>query len=194
LAEHPKTYRESPAKIDTIPNKQACCKPADEHPHQQFESGEPMTEIEIAKPFIKATQNILSTMAMLESRPGKPYVKKEKVAKGDVSAIIGITGDRNGTFAISFSKTCAVQLVKRMLGDDVDDLLSDVQDAVGEISNMISGHARLGLADMGLKLQGSTPSVIMGDNHVISHMTRAAVVAIPFETEFGNFAVEFCFE
>jgi hypothetical protein len=25
-------------------------------------------------------------------------------------------------------------------------------------------------------------------------MTRAAVVAIPFETEFGNFAVEFCFE
>ncbi len=153
-----------------------------------------MTDVEIAKPFINATQNILSTMAMLESKPGTPYVKKEKAAKGDVSSIIGITGDKNGTFAISFSKSCAIQLVKRMLGDDVEDILNDVQDAVGEISNMISGHARLGLSDMGLKLQGSTPSVIMGDNHMISHMTRAAVVAIPFETEFGNFVVEFCFE
>ncbi len=153
-----------------------------------------MTDIEIAKPFIQATQNILSMMAMLESKPGKPYVKKGKAAKGDVSAIIGITGEKNGTFAISFSKECAVQIVKQMLGDDIEDLLTDVQDAVGEISNMISGHARRGLADMGLKLQGSTPSVVMGDNHVIRHMTRGAVVAIPFETKFGHFMVEFCFE
>jgi chemotaxis protein CheX len=153
-----------------------------------------MTDAEIAKPFIQATQNILSTMAMLDATPGTPYVKKEKTATGDVSAIIGITGEKNGTFAISFSKPCAIQLVKQMLGDDVDDIFNDVQDAVGEISNMISGHARLGLAQMGLKLQGSTPSVIMGDNHVISHMTRAAVIVIPFETEFGHFVVEFCFE
>lgn len=153
-----------------------------------------MTDAELAKPFIKATKNILFTMAMLDTQPGVPYVKKDTVAVGDVSAVIGITGDRNGTFAISFSKTCAIRAVKNILGDDIEDLLGDVQDAVGEISNMISGHARLGLVDLGLHLQGSTPSVIMGDHHVITHMTRSPVVAIPFTTEFGDFAIEFCFE
>lgn len=153
-----------------------------------------MTDVELAKPFIKATQNVLSMMAQITPKHSAPYVKKNKVAVGDVSAVIGITGDRNGTFAISFSKKCAIQLVKNILGDDIEDIINDVQDAVGEISNMISGHARLGLVDLGLHLQGSTPSVIMGDNHVISHMTSAPVIVVPFTTEYGDFAVEFCFE
>jgi chemotaxis protein CheX len=81
-----------------------------------------------------------------------------------------------------------------MLGDAIEDILQDVQDAVGEITNMISGQARVGLADMGLKLQGSTPSVIMGDNHTIAHMTAAMAVAIPFSCEAGTFTLEFCFD
>lgn len=81
-----------------------------------------------------------------------------------------------------------------MLGDAIEDIMQDVQDAVGEISNMISGQARVGLVEMGLKLQGSTPSVIMGDNHTITHMTAGPPMAIPFTCESGSFTLEFCFE
>jgi len=81
-----------------------------------------------------------------------------------------------------------------MLGDAIEDILQDVQDAMGEITNMISGQARVGLVDMGLKLQGSTPSVIMGDNHTIAHMSSALAIAIPFSCEAGTFTLEFCFE
>ncbi|NCC24326.1 MAG: chemotaxis protein CheX [Deltaproteobacteria bacterium] len=149
---------------------------------------------ELAKPFIKATKDVLVAMANINPTAAKPYVKKDNTAQGDVSAVIGLSGDKNGTFAISFSKKCALHIVKQMLGDAIEDLMNDVQDAVGEISNMISGQARVGLVDLGVTLAGSTPSVIMGDGHTIKHVTKAPVMAIPFSTENGEFTIEFCFE
>ena len=148
----------------------------------------------LAKPFIKATKDVLAAMAALEVSAGTPYIKKDRMARGDVSAVIGITGDKQGTFSISFDRKTAVHIVKQMLGDAIEDILQDVQDAMGEITNMISGQARVGLVEMGLKLQGSTPSVIMGDNHTIAHMTSAMAIAIPFTCEAGTFTLEFCFD
>lgn len=150
--------------------------------------------VELAKPFINATISVLSTMASVTPVPGKPYVKKNNVAQGDVSGLVGVTGEKKGSVSISFSKVCAVTIVKNMLGDDIQDLLNDVKDAVGEITNMISGQARAGLAEMGIVLQGSTPTVIMGDNHSISHVTNGPIMAIPFSTPNGDFTIEFCFE
>ncbi|MGE4298377.1 MAG: chemotaxis protein CheX [Desulfovibrionaceae bacterium] len=152
------------------------------------------TGVEIAKPFIKATVNVLSTMAMIQPSPGKPFIKKDSSASGDVSAVIGFTGDKNGSISVSFTKKCAIALVKAMLGDDIEDIVKDTKDAVGEITNMISGQARAGLSEIGMNFNGSTPSVIMGDNHTITHVTKSPVISIPFTTPHGEFFVEFCFE
>ncbi|MDR0827944.1 MAG: chemotaxis protein CheX [Desulfovibrio sp.] len=149
--------------------------------------------IEIAKHFIKATEDILLTMACMKAKAGVPYVKKNLVAKGDVSAVVGVTGDRTGTISVSFPRACAVALVKGMLGDDIEDIIKDTQDAVGELTNMISGQTRAAMAGEGIVMQGSTPSVIMGDGHTISHASGKPVMAMPFATEHGEFTVEFCF-
>ena len=149
---------------------------------------------ELAMPFIHATKHVLSSTAALEVTAGAPYVKADRTACGCVSALIGITGDCRGTFAISFERSTAVHIVRQMLGDSIEDIVQDVQDAMGEITNMISGHARLGLVDMGLKLQGSTPSVVMGDNHTISYRASSRAIAIPFSCQAGTFTLEFCFD
>ena len=151
------------------------------------------SDVTFAKPFISATSNVLTTMAGISPVPSAPFVKKDNIACGDVSAIIGITGEKRGSISVTFTKKCAVALVRAMLGDDVEDIISDTKDAVGEICNMISGQARAGLADMGYKFDGSTPSVIMGDNHTISHVTSSPVIAVPFSTAHGEFTIEFCF-
>ncbi|MFV0421983.1 chemotaxis protein CheX [Oleidesulfovibrio sp.] len=150
--------------------------------------------IEIAKPFVTATTNVLSTMAGITPTPGQPYVKKNNVAKGDVSAVVGITGHKNGSISVTFTKQCAIAVVKAMLGDDIQDIIQDTKDAVGEVTNMISGQARAALAEMGMVFQGATPSVIMGDGHTISHVTKSPIIAIPFKTNHGEFTVEFCLE
>lgn len=151
-------------------------------------------KVEYAKPFVKAVTDVLSMMAMITPKAGKPYVKKANTANGDVSGLVGITGELNGTISITFTKSCAITVVKNMLGGELQDVMQDVRDAVGEITNMISGQARAGLAEQGLVFSGATPSVIMGDNHIIAHVANTPVMAIPFTCEAGDFTVEFSFE
>lgn len=151
-----------------------------------------MRDVEIAKHFVRAVTAILSTMAGLTAVPGKPFVKKDQVAHGDISAIIGITGPKSGTIAVSFPFEGARELVCCMLGDDVEDMEQDMRDAVGEVANMVSGQARASIAEAGLALQGSTPSVVVGKDHTIHHISKAPVMAIPFTMDKGSFTVEFC--
>ncbi|RZB35766.1 MAG: hypothetical protein SRB2_02816 [Desulfobacteraceae bacterium Eth-SRB2] len=48
-----------------------------------------MDGFRIINPFINATLNVLETMAFVKSEAGKPYLKKDNVARGDVSGING---------------------------------------------------------------------------------------------------------
>ena len=146
----------------------------------------------VARPFIKATQEILAVMAGMDSAAGAPFVKKNNIAKGGISAIVRVTGDKTGTIAVSFSHSCAQALAKGMLGDDIQDIQHDTQDAVGEVANMISGQGRAALVNMGLNLKGSPPTVIVGEGHAIRHISAGPTIAIPFTTDHGEFTVEFC--
>lgn len=154
-----------------------------------------MNDLTLAKPFVQATINVLSSMAGLSTTPGTPYVKTTDQADGDVSAIVGITDARNGAMALSFSQSCAIALVKGMLGDAIENILADTRDAVGEITNMISGQARASLqSEMGIRLQGSTPSIVFGTKHTLAFPGEAPIIAIPFSTEYGDFTLELCFQ
>ena len=71
-----------------------------------------------------------------------------------------------------------------------DELTESIKDAVGEISNMICGQARSKLEGMGMSLKAAIPTVIMGENHSISHMTKHPIIAVPFDTDIGAFTIE----
>lgn len=140
--------------------------------------------------FLNATTNVIKTMAFTECVGGKPYVKKQSEAAGDVSGIIGITGDAQGSLSISFTEKCICNIVSNMFGENIPALNEEVKDAVGELTNMISGDARRDLSEKGVTLIGAIPSVISGKDHSIKHMSKAPVIAIPFSTKAGNFTVE----
>lgn len=151
-------------------------------------------DITIAKHFIKATKDIINTMAFLTAEEGKPFVKKHRPQEGDISAVIGVTGMRKGTISVSFERKAARELLQGMLGEDIHDEQQDMEDCVGEISNMISGQARAALDGDGLNLQGSTPTLVTGEGHSIHHTASGPVIAIPFKLGGGAFTVEFCFD
>ncbi len=151
-------------------------------------------DVKVVNPFIDATLNVLETMAYTKAEAGKPYVKQDQVAKGDVSAVIGLLGDVSGTVSVSFEETCVLPLVSSMLGEEIKEMNNEINDAVGEITNMISGQARLALEELGRSLRAAIPIVIAGKNHSITHMTNYPVIAIPFSTKNGKFTIEVCFE
>ena len=83
----------------------------------------------LAGPSTAATKDVLSARADLDVVAGTPYVKKNTMTCGLVSAMIGITGDRQGAFCVSFERDTAVHIVTQMLGEAIEDLMLDVQDA-----------------------------------------------------------------
>jgi chemotaxis protein CheX len=150
--------------------------------------------VEFINPFLSATIGVLKTMAFTEVQAGKPFLKKDKISHGDVSGIVGITGPPNGSMSLTFSKACIVQIVSNMLGETFQEVNDDIRDAVGELSNMISGTARNDLGKKGFSFKTSIPTVVSGPAHEIRHMCKAPTIAIPFKTKDGAFVVEISFE
>ena len=148
---------------------------------------------EFINPFLEATTSVLKTMAFLEPIPGKPFIKKGGASTGDISGIVGITGEAEGSLCLSFSKACILFIISKMLGEEQKEINEEVKDAVGELTNMISGDSRRRLQDLGHSFQGAIPSVISGPGHEVKHITRGPILSIPFATQAGDFVVEVCF-
>jgi chemotaxis protein CheX len=151
-------------------------------------------DVKVINPFINATINVLETMAFMKVDAGKPYLKIDNVAVGDVSGVLGLTGIANGTVAVTFEEKCILKIVSNMFGETMSELNSEIADAVGELTNMISGQARRELEEVGKVFRAAIPSVITGRNHSIIHYTKGPKIAIPFNTDDGKFTIEVCFE
>ncbi len=145
-------------------------------------------------PFLNATINVLKTMASINPVPGKPYMKKDKISIGDISGIIGLTGAKQGAVVVSFTKECAIKVISSMMMQKYTDLNDEIKDAVGEITNMISGDARKHLAEIGLRFEAGIPTVITGKGHEITSHCEGPCLVIPFKCDGLEFFVEASFE
>ncbi len=142
--------------------------------------------------FLAGTIDVIKTMAFTETKLGKPYMKNDNMAFGDVSGIIGLTGAVIGSLALSFSEACILRIVSNMLGEEMTTLNHDIEDAVGEITNMASGGGRKILAYNGLNITAAIPTVVLGRNHSIQHVLGGPSVIIPCSTEDGPFVIDIC--
>ncbi|NTW06243.1 MAG: chemotaxis protein CheX [Syntrophaceae bacterium] len=148
--------------------------------------------VEFINPFLEGTVSVLKTMAFVEPRAGKPYLKMDNLAKGDISGIIGLTGSAAGSLALSFSEGAILRIVSNMLGEDLKSINGDVKDAVGELTNMVSGVARKNLEAKGFYIQAAIPTIVSGKDHSISHVKGGPSLIIPFEIDEGVFVVDVC--
>ena len=151
-------------------------------------------DAKLINPFINATLNVLQTMAFVTCKPGKPYLKKDDMARGDVTGVIGITGEANGSVSVTFDELSILKIVSNMFGEEMTELNGEIADAVGELTNMISGQARKELEEVGKVFEAAIPSVITGKNHCIMHITHGPKIAIPFTMDEGSFTIEISFE
>lgn len=152
-------------------------------------------DVKLINPFLESITNVLSTMAQIKCTPNKVALKRDEVAQGDVSGIIGMVGDKmNGSFALSFSEPVIFLIAKNMLGEEPDCIDDTVIDMVGELTNMATGGAKLQLSKQGYEFGMATPVVVKGPKHQIAHTNRLPVLSLPFTTANGKFYVEICFQ
>lgn len=148
--------------------------------------------VKYINPFISGAVEVLKKMVLIELVAQKPFIKTTNEAHGDVTGIIGITGDATGSLAISFTGDCICHIVGRMLGEEYHEPTAEVIDAVGELTNIISGVARTKLEKEGMSVYASIPSVVFGANHTINHILKVPSIVIPFFLPVGPFFIDVC--
>ena len=146
-------------------------------------------------PFLSSLVNVLSTMANTTIVPGQPRIKKDEVARGDVSGLIGMIGPQTkGSFSVSFEESLALEIMNRMLGEKPKTINEEVTDMVGEITNMVTGGAKRILGEKGYEFSMATPVVVSGKGHTITHKCDGPKILMPFDSDFGKVHIEVGFD
>lgn len=139
-------------------------------------------------PFIKSARNAFETLFQLPIEVGAPSVKSADTPPYDVSAIIGLSGDVEGTVVLGFSLDAARRIVSLFTGADVGENLADLSDAVGELVNIVAGGAKAQFAGKAVSI--SCPSVVVGHSHSVFGAKDLARVVIPCTCDCGDFSIE----
>lgn len=158
--------------------------------------------IDFSKPFVDACKKIFTTMLFCELNAQKPFIKADNASKGDISAIIGLSGEiekatgknpYRAMLVISFPYQTYFNIASTMLGETYTSYVPDIYDLGGEIVNMIMGNAKRDLKEMGYSSNMAIPSMIEGPNHNITYPQGTTVIVIPFECSHGIFYMELCY-
>ncbi len=148
-------------------------------------------DVTLVNPFIEGALHILDTTAFVKVKPEAPFLKTNSTSLGDISGLLEISGDLQGTAAISFSKKSILGIVSAMFGEEMTEVNEEITDAVGEISNMIAGHVTTKIAELDKKIKVKFTKVVTGAEEVISHIESGShVVVIPFRTTKGKVIIE----
>jgi chemotaxis protein CheX len=146
--------------------------------------------VEIGEKIIESAIEIFSTMVMLEiSVNGDPMSKLPPLTES-ISGVIGLAGTHKGVLAIHIPDKVAMAITASFLGVVIDEINEDVEDAVGELANMLGGNVKSILSENGRDIDLSLPSTIRGQQYDFQPTREAERIIIPFRCEAGEFAIE----
>jgi len=151
-------------------------------------------DVKLINPFLNATVKVLDTMAHVSAKPEKPYLREDMTAVGVVTSLLVLSGAAEGTLSVSFDEPSILSIVSNMFGEEKTRVDEEIENAVAELSAMISNQARKDLEGMEIVLQAETPKIITGENQPVAHYDKNPRIALPFTTDNGSFTVEVCME
>jgi len=148
-----------------------------------------LEEADLATYVINATKEVFSTMVMMALEDCYPLKEPVTSFHCSVTGMVGLAGTYTGILSIHCPKSLALRITSNMLGMEVDEVGEDVNDALGEIANMLGGYVKQILSKGGLDINLSIPTVISGEDYTVNSMSDSDCVIIPFNSEGEQFLV-----
>ena len=150
---------------------------------------------EIANAIKESVTEVIATYIGKTPELTDTKVRSDNVALGEVSAIIGLTGEKfRGTFIVSFEKELLFSIVASLFGETPKEINQEVIDAAGEITNMICGSFRRRFEKFGATLTASVPSMVTGKNHTITPLCKTPRLVFKYKIDNAHLIVEFCLD
>lgn len=145
-------------------------------------------DVKFVNAFVGSIQNVFKTMLDADVKIGKLSVQEARSESAEVSGIIGISGEVQGSVILSFQLDVACKIASQFAGTELQVDSPDFSDAIGELANMVAGNAKKDFT--GYDANISLPSVVIGKGHTVSKPTAFPMLVFPCETSLGNFNVE----
>jgi len=145
-------------------------------------------DVRLINPFIAGIKNVFMTMLNTDIIISKPRLKEKDESGSEVSAIIGFSGDAVGSVALCFSLRTAAKAASKFAGEDVGRDHPCFADALGELANMVAGHAKSKL--QGVSASISLPRVIVGRRMELLESESTPVLVLPCDSSLGRFTTE----
>lgn len=146
--------------------------------------------MELSEKIIESAKEIFATMVMMEINVSGDFQQESIPLTDSISGVIGLAGTHKGVLAIHIPNKVAMAITGSFLGMDVDEINEDVEDAVGELANMLGGNVKAILSERGRDIDLSLPSTIIGRQYDFQPTREADRIIIPFTCGAGEFAID----
>lgn len=146
--------------------------------------------MEYKQKIVDSTVEIFTSMIMMEVESIDKEVGERSHLQHSISGVIGLAGAFKGVLAIHLPKELAMQITGNFLGMDVEEINEDVEDAIGEIANMLGGDVKGFLTTSGSDIDLSLPSTISGEEYEFQAKKNAVTYIVPFKCGDYEFTVE----
>ncbi len=137
----------------------------------------------------QAVEEIFSSMIFMEitsTTETIPSPADEKMLSG----VIGFAGELQGTILLHMPQSVALSITNAFLELELEEINSEVTDAIGELANMVAGGVKYLLPDHGQNIQLSIPSVISGKGYTCEATGNHSRILVGFELPSGRFVTE----
>jgi chemotaxis protein CheX len=126
---------------------------------------------------IEGTREVFETMMFMTVEPCNELY--EAIQGPSLLGTISFKGNIEGVLSICCGMDCAQNIAMNMLGMEPDEEISpeEIQDAMGEVSNMVMGAVKSRIMDSVGDVQVSIPSVING-SELEAHLENAQSIKV----------------
>jgi chemotaxis protein CheX len=144
--------------------------------------------VEYINPFVESAFNILKEVLDAEISRGELYLKATSQPVLGVAAIIGLAGDVEGRVLLDMSIETAMAIATTMNGEKLEGFDELAKATIAELANMITGQAVTKLHEIGFNFDLSPPSLITGENMVVTDAGVEALI-VPLELTYGKLEI-----
>jgi chemotaxis protein CheX len=146
---------------------------------------EEISESLLRENIVRAVADVFKTMLGKSVRASEPPDEALRAAVPQVVGTVGFIGDITGVVYLYFEQPFASQCTSRMLGMSDRELQTAgddvVNDAIGELTNMVAGSFKNALCDAGFPCKLTIPSILRGRNLCVEPVGSAQRYRYPFE-------------
>ena len=160
------------------------------HKLQVSNAAKPAIDVEFINPFIMATQKVMETQAHTAVVAGRPYVKPaSENLPMEIAGVISLSNPAfSGSISLCFRTEVFLKVYENMVGEKHREINPEIEDAAGELLNIIFGQAKTILNDQkGYTLEKALPTILVGEKVRLKYATNAPVIILPFDCSVGTF-------